>query len=257
MSEVMDINSIERSIHINGSRDRVWRALTSAEEFGAWFGADLSGQSFIAGQRARGPMTMPGCEGLYFDAVIERIEPKDLLSFHWHPYSGEPSADYSSEEPTLVIFTLKDVPGKGVLLTVRAGISNCRTWHVMPATKAKTLAKAGGSAVQIAALNETLAPTFAALGDPTRLKLLAVLCEGGAYSISQLTETTDISRQGVTKHLNVLAGAGVVSDLKAGRERLWQLEVEKIDEARLALEAIGRDWEQALGRLKRFVEKDD
>ena len=127
----------------------------------------------------------------------------------------------------------------------------------MPATKAKTLAKAGGSAVQIAALNETLAPTFAALGDPTRLKLLAVLCEGGAYSISQLTETTDISRQGVTKHLNVLAGAGVVSDLKAGRERLWQLEVEKIDEARLALEAIGRDWEQALGRLKRFVEKDD
>ena len=118
MSEVMDINSIERSIHINGSRDRVWRALTSAEEFGAWFGADLSGQSFIAGQRARGPMTMPGCEGLYFDAVIERIEPKDLLSFHWHPYSGEPSADYSSEEPTLVIFTLKDVPGKGVLLTV-------------------------------------------------------------------------------------------------------------------------------------------
>lgn len=127
----------------------------------------------------------------------------------------------------------------------------------MPATKAKTSGKAGGSAVQIAALNELLAPTFAALGDPTRLKLLAVLCEGGAYSISQLTETTDISRQGVTKHLNVLADAGVVSDLKAGRERLWQLEVEKIDEARLALESIGREWEQALGRLKRFVEKDD
>lgn len=111
--------------------------------------------------------------------------------------------------------------------------------------------------MQIAALNESLAPTFAALGDPTRLKLLAVLCEGGAYSISQLTDTTDISRQGVTKHLNVLADAGVVSDLKAGRERLWQLEVEKIDEARLALESIGREWEQALGRLKRFVEKDD
>lgn len=86
---------------------------------------------------------------------------------------------------------------------------------------------------------------------------MALLCEGGAYSISQLTETTDISRQGVTKHLNVLAEAGVVSDLKTGRERLWQLEVNKLDEAKLALETIGREWEQALGRLKRFVEKDD
>lgn len=66
-----------------------------------------------------------------------------------------------------------------------------------------------------------------------------------------------INRQGVTKHLNVLAGAGVVSNLKAGRERLWQLEVEKIDEARLALEAVGREWERALGRLEKFVEKDD
>lgn len=106
-------------------------------------------------------------------------------------------------------------------------------------------------------MNSMLAPTFAALGDPTRLKLVALLCEGGAYSISQLTETTDISRQGVTKHLNVLAEAGVVSDLKTGRERLWQLEVNKLDEAKLALETIGREWEQALGRLKRFVEKDD
>lgn len=106
-------------------------------------------------------------------------------------------------------------------------------------------------------LDEMLAPTFAALGDPTRLKLVKLLCEGGAYSISQLTGTTDISRQAVTKHLNVLADAGLVSDLRTGRERLWQLEPEKIDEARLALESIGREWEQALGRLKSFVEKND
>jgi DNA-binding transcriptional ArsR family regulator len=126
----------------------------------------------------------------------------------------------------------------------------------MPATRNK--ASSGGlSAAEIAASNEELAPIFAALGDPTRLRLVALLSEGGAYSITQLTETTDISRQGVTKHLDVLAGAGVVSDLKAGRERLWQLEPERIDEARLALESIGREWEQALGRLKRFVEKDD
>lgn len=118
MNNVVDTDRIERSIHINGSRERVWQALTNAEEFGAWFGADLSGQIFKPGQRARGPMTMQGCEGLYFDAVIERIEPQDLLSFHWHPYSGEPAPDYTGEQPTLVTFTLQDIHGKGVLLTV-------------------------------------------------------------------------------------------------------------------------------------------
>jgi DNA-binding transcriptional ArsR family regulator len=130
-------------------------------------------------------------------------------------------------------------------------------WRVMPATKARAPQGAGAASAENAELTGTLAAIFAALGDPTRLKLVAALCEGGAYSIAQLTETTDISRQGVTKHLNVLAAAGVVSDLKAGRERLWQLEVEKIAEARLALESIGREWEQALGRLKSFVEKND
>ncbi|MES2039570.1 MAG: metalloregulator ArsR/SmtB family transcription factor [Pseudomonadota bacterium] len=102
-----------------------------------------------------------------------------------------------------------------------------------------------------------MAHVFAALGDPTRLKLVAVLCAGGVFSISHLTQTTAISRQGVTKHLNVLAEAGVVSDIKAGRERLWQLEPTSIDEAKRTLESIGREWEMALGRLKRFVEKDD
>jgi DNA-binding transcriptional ArsR family regulator len=99
-----------------------------------------------------------------------------------------------------------------------------------------------------------LAHVFAALGDPTRLKLVAVLCAGGAFSIAQLTASTDISRQGVTKHLHVLADAGVVRDVKLGRERLWQLEPAQIDEAKRALDAIGRQWEQALGRLKAFAE---
>ena len=107
------------------------------------------------------------------------------------------------------------------------------------------------------ASNETLAHVFAALGDPTRLKLVAVLCAGGAFSIAHLTQTTEISRQGVTKHLNVLAEAGVVRDVKLGRERLWQLEPAKIDEARRTLESIGREWDLALARLKSFVEKND
>lgn len=101
----------------------------------------------------------------------------------------------------------------------------------------------------------TLADVFAALGDPTRLKLVAVLCAGGAFSIAQLTETTDMTRQGVTKHLQVLAEAGVVRDVKVGRERLWQLDPVQIAEAKRTLEMIGQQWEAALGRLKAFVEK--
>lgn len=115
-------------------------------------------------------------------------------------------------------------------------------------------AGAGGEA---AACDASLAHVFAALGDPTRLKLVSALSAGGALSIAQLTQGTDISRQGVTKHLNVLAGAGVVRDVRFGRERLWQLEPAGINDARHALDAIGREWEQALARLKRYLEKDD
>jgi DNA-binding transcriptional ArsR family regulator len=96
---------------------------------------------------------------------------------------------------------------------------------------------------------------FAALGDPTRLKLVALLCAGGAFSITQLTSNTEISRQGVTKHLQVLSQAGVVRDVKAGRERLWQLEPGQIEEAKRTLEVIGKQWEATLGRLKAFAEE--
>jgi len=101
---------------------------------------------------------------------------------------------------------------------------------------------------------EGLAGVFAALGDPTRLKLVAVLCAGGALSIAQLTANTMISRQGVTKHLQILAEAGVVRDVKTGRERLWQLDPTQIEEAKRTLEIIGRQWEVALGKLKLFAE---
>jgi DNA-binding transcriptional ArsR family regulator len=106
----------------------------------------------------------------------------------------------------------------------------------------------------IAQSSEALANIFAALGDPTRLKLIALLCAGGAFSIAQLTASTEISRQGVTKHLQVLADAGVVRDVKLGRERLWQLEPARIEEAKRTLEVIGRQWELALGKLKAFAE---
>ena len=99
-----------------------------------------------------------------------------------------------------------------------------------------------------------LADVFFALGDATRLRIVAALCAGGAFSIAQLTASTDITRQAVTKHLQVLAEAGLVKDMKMGRERLWQLDPTQIEEARKSLEIIGRQWEMALGKLKAFVE---
>src|SRR6266581_21437 len=98
------------------------------------------------------------------------------------------------------------------------------------------------------------APVFAALGDETRLRLVAVLCAGGAMSIAQLTVGTDITRQAVTKHLQVLADAGLVHDVKAGRERLWQFEASRLEDARRSLDTIARQWDQALARLKASVE---
>ena len=97
-------------------------------------------------------------------------------------------------------------------------------------------------------------PIFAALGDEMRLRLIAVLCLGGAMSITQLTAGTDITRQAITKHLDVLAAAGLVRDVKVGRERLWEFEPAQLDEARRSLEAIAQQWDHALAKLKLAVE---
>src|ERR1700730_18226500 len=100
------------------------------------------------------------------------------------------------------------------------------------------------------------APLFAALGDETRIRLIAARCVGGAMSITQLTFGMDISRQAVTKHLGVLAAAGLVRDVKKGRERLWEFEPAQLEEARRSLELIGRQWDYALAKLKSVVESD-
>jgi DNA-binding transcriptional ArsR family regulator len=101
---------------------------------------------------------------------------------------------------------------------------------------------------------QNCAPIFAALGDEMRLRLIAALCVGGAMSITQLTSGTDITRQAVTKHLDVLAAAGLVRDVKVGRERLWEFEPKQLDEARRSLEIIAEQWDHALAKLKLAVE---
>jgi DNA-binding transcriptional ArsR family regulator len=98
-------------------------------------------------------------------------------------------------------------------------------------------------------------PVFSALGDETRLRLVARLSGGGPQSISRLTAGTAVTRQAVTKHLNVLARAGLVHDAQRGRERIWELDTARLDEAGRFLNGISERWDRALERLRRLVEE--
>lgn len=98
-------------------------------------------------------------------------------------------------------------------------------------------------------------PVFAALGDPQRMVLVSRLCENGPLSITRLTEGTTITRQAVTKHLRVLEAAGLARSEKAGRETLWELDRCPLARAREHLDLIERQWDEAIERLRAFVEE--
>jgi DNA-binding transcriptional ArsR family regulator len=99
------------------------------------------------------------------------------------------------------------------------------------------------------------APLFAALGDETRLRLVARLCDGGPLSITRLTAGSHVTRQAITKHLRVMEAAGLVRSRRSGRESVWQLERRRLRVARRYLEIISKQWDDALGRLREFVEE--
>ena len=99
------------------------------------------------------------------------------------------------------------------------------------------------------------APVFAALGDETRLRIVAQLSASGPQSIVRLTETTDVSRQAITKHLYVLEEARLARSIRAGRESIWELQPARLEEVRRYLNDISSQWDSALERLREFVEK--
>jgi len=117
------------------------------------------------------------------------------------------------------------------------------------------LARASSAREQTAALARS-APVFAALGDQTRLRLVARLGREGPLSIARLTDGADVTRQAVTKHLRVLADAGLARGERHGREQVWQLRAERLDEARRSLERIAQRWDEALLRLRAAVEEE-
>ena len=100
------------------------------------------------------------------------------------------------------------------------------------------------------------APVFAALGDEVRLHLVGRLCDEGPLSISRLAEGAQVTRQAVSKHLQVLADAGLVKDSWEGRERVFSLEAKRLQRAQAHLEVISQRWDQAVGRLRRMVEDE-
>jgi DNA-binding transcriptional ArsR family regulator len=99
------------------------------------------------------------------------------------------------------------------------------------------------------------APVFAALGDVTRLRLVARLSGGQPHSITQLAAGSAVTRQAITKHLHVLSEAGLVRGRKQGREQVWELNLREIEQARRRLDLIAQQWDGALARLKGFVEE--
>jgi DNA-binding transcriptional ArsR family regulator len=108
--------------------------------------------------------------------------------------------------------------------------------------------------VTVAAVRDAV-PLFAALGDETRLRLVARLSAGGPESIAGLAAHADVTRQAVTKHLEVLAAAGVVTGKRQGRERIWTLQPRRLEDAHAFLSRLSREWDRALGRLAKMVEE--
>lgn len=115
--ETTTTDAIRKDIVLNAPRERVWKAISDPAEFGAWFGVDMTGVTFVPGQPAIGRMTYPGFEGHPFEIIVDRIEAPRLFSFRWHPYGIDPNYDYSSEPMTLIVFELAEVAG-GTRLTV-------------------------------------------------------------------------------------------------------------------------------------------
>ncbi len=99
------------------------------------------------------------------------------------------------------------------------------------------------------------APLFAALGDETRLRIVSRLVTSGPQSIAQLSAGEPVTRQAITKHLQILERAGLINGSRRGRERLWKLDPLQLVAARRYLDAISQQWDESLERLRRHVEE--
>lgn len=111
---------IEKRLVVRATPSRVWRAISTAEEFGAWFRVHLEG-SFAEGVTVRGRLAVPGYEHVTLEMRVERIEPERYFAYRWHPGATDPAVDYSAEPMTLVEFTLEAAEGGTAVTIVESG----------------------------------------------------------------------------------------------------------------------------------------
>jgi len=107
---------IEKRFEVSAKRSRVWRAISDANEFGAWFGMKLD-RPFTAGATVFGRLTITGYEHISLEMQVQRIEPEGYFAYRWHPYPMNPKVDYSAEPTTLVEFRLEETAG-GTAVTI-------------------------------------------------------------------------------------------------------------------------------------------
>jgi uncharacterized protein YndB with AHSA1/START domain len=115
-----DLKTIEKHVFLRAPRERVWRAITTPEEFGAWFGVKITG-SFEPGARVPMVATIEPCKDENFYVIIDRIEPQRLFSWRWHPGMPRPEVNYETEPMTTVTFELEDAEGGTNLKVTETG----------------------------------------------------------------------------------------------------------------------------------------
>ncbi|WP_444815041.1 SRPBCC family protein [Variovorax brevis] len=127
----MSTDRIEKRVVLKASRERVWRAISDASQFGSWFGVRFDAP-FTAGAKLTGRITPTTVDpevakmqephtGMPFEFSVVAIEPMRLISFRWHPFAIEPGVDYSQEPTTLIVFELSDAPGGTLLVISESG----------------------------------------------------------------------------------------------------------------------------------------
>jgi uncharacterized protein YndB with AHSA1/START domain len=115
-----ELSRVERKILVRAPRERVWKVLTTVDDFSKWFEVETSG-TFVPGARLHVTSTNAACKGLEFEMVVDRMEPPRMFSWRWHPGMPDLAVDYSKEPMTLVVFELTEIAGGTEVMVTETG----------------------------------------------------------------------------------------------------------------------------------------
>ena len=258
---VGDLSRIDRTIEVNAPPDRVWRALTTAEELSAWFQVRIEGD-IVPDTEVWMTSVHPQHAGQRFRVLFREMTPPHRFVWEWHPGEVDPGVDYSREPRTTVTFTLEPSE-RGTKLSVSEtgfdAISLARRAQGLQGQQ-PGLGRSPGLAAEVCrsgALNRAWpAPRCCSRRSATRRgwRCCSACLVVRPRSRCSPSDFGAMTRQGVTKHLHVLADAGIIDGHRQGREQVWTLNPARLAECRRCLELIARGWDDALARLKTHIE---